>query len=174
MKKNLIAAAVLASSTLGMSAFAVDGQVNFTGEIVDVACQVTNSKANPLKVNLGKVSKSTFKAAGDVASATKFSLQLTACPDTVTSAQVKFDGTSVNGDNSVLALTQDAGVAEGVGIQLSDDSNNLLPLFENSRTYELKPNVANDLSFVARYVATEATVKAGPANSTASFTINYN
>ncbi|CAI2040268.1 fimbrial protein [Serratia fonticola] len=174
MKNNLIALAVLASSTFGMSAFAADGEVSFTGEIIDVACQVTNSVGNPLEVKLGKVSKSTFKAAGDTASATEFTLQLTACPAGINAAQVKFDGTSVNGDNSILALTQVGGVAKGVGIQLSDDSNNVLPLFTNSKAYTLKPSVTNDLKFVARYIATSATVDAGTANATASFTINYN
>lgn len=178
MKNNLIAVAVLASCAFGISnsTFAADGQVNFTGEIIDAACQVTNSPANPLEVNLGKVAKSAFTGAGSTASATKFTLQLTDCPDTVSSAQVKFDGTPVTGDNGVLALTQGVGVAEGVGIQLADDSNTVLPLFTASKSYALQSGagVVNDLDFVARYIATAATVTAGPANSTANFTINYN
>lgn len=176
MKKNLIAAAVLVSSAFGVSAFAADGQVNFTGEIIDAACQVVNSPSNPLEVNLGKVAKTAFTGAGSKAAATKFTLKLTDCPATVSKAAVKFDGTSVIGDTSVLALTVESGVATGVGIQLSDDANTVLPLYTASKQYNLTTGTGavNNLDFVARYIATSDTVTAGPANSMASFTVNYN
>ena len=45
------------------------------------------------------------------------------------SATVKFDGAADNGDNNVLQLTRETDVATGVGIQLSDISNNVLPLY---------------------------------------------
>ncbi len=175
MKKNLIAVAVLASSAFGISAFAADGQVNFTGEIIDAGCTVVNTPSNPLQVTLGSVARSAFTQAGDTAAATGFTLQLTNCPATVNTASVKFDGTAANGDNSVLALTQTAGVATGVGIQLSDASQNVLPLYTASAAYSLQSGTAvNNLDFVARYISTSNTVTAGPANSMASFTINYN
>lgn len=175
MKKNLIAIAVLASSAFTVAAFAADGQVNFTGEIIDAACQVVNTPSNPLQVNLGKVAKTAFTGTGSTASATKFTLKLTDCPTTVNTATVKFDGTSVNGDTSLLALTQESGVATGVGIQLADASNAVLPLYTASMAYPLVSGTAiNNLDFVARYIATAATVTAGPANSVASFTVNYN
>ncbi|HHQ6576282.1 TPA: fimbrial protein [Serratia fonticola] len=175
MKKNLIAVAVLASSAFGISAFAADGQVNFTGEIIDAGCTVVNTPANPLEVKLGKVARSAFTQAGDTAAATGFTLQLTNCPATVDTATVKFDGTSVNGDSSLLALTQDAGVATGVAIQLTDNTDAILPLATASKAYALQSGSAvNDLDFIARYISTSNTVTAGPANSMASFTINYN
>jgi major type 1 subunit fimbrin (pilin) len=174
MKKNIIAATLAAAALTSVSAFAADGQVNFKGEIIDSACTVVNSVASPLDVQLGKVTKSAFTQAGDKTAATKFTLQLTGCPDTVSSATVKFDGTSVNGDNSILALTQGAGVATGVGIQLSDDSNTVLPLFAASKAYSLKSTGTNSLDFVARYISTAADVTPGLANATANFSINYN
>ncbi|CAI1999561.1 fimbrial protein [Serratia fonticola] len=175
MKKNIIAATLAAAALTSVSAVAADGQVKFTGEIIDAACTVTNSPANPLSVVMGKVAKSAFAQSGDKAAATKFTLKLTDCPGTVSSATVKFDGTSVNGDNSILALTQDAGTATGVGIQLSDDSNTVLPLFTASKSYALQSgSVINNLDFVARYISTAASVTPGPANATANFSINYN
>ncbi|MFP2514729.1 fimbrial protein [Buttiauxella agrestis] len=177
MKKNLIAVAVLATSVFGVaSAMAADGQVNFTGEIIDTPCVAVNTPSNPLEVKLGKVGKTAFTGAGSTAAATKFTLQLTDCPATVSTASVKFDGTSDAGNNSVLALTQESGVATGVGIQLSDDANTVVPLFTASKAYALQTGVGvmNDLDFVARYVATSDNVTAGTANSMASFTINYN
>lgn len=175
MKKNLIAVAVLASSAFTVAAFAADGQVNFTGLILENACEVVNTPSNPLQVNLGKVNKTAFTGTGSTAAATKFTLQLTNCPASVNTASVKFDGTSVNGDTSLLALTQETDVATGVGIQLSDASNTVLPLYTASLAYPLVSGTAtNKLDFVARYISTADTVTAGPANSVASFTVNYN
>jgi major type 1 subunit fimbrin (pilin) len=72
-------------------------------------------------------------------------------------------------------LTQQSGVATGVGIQLTDSDNTVLPLFTESKAYPLQPGTTvNNLDFSARYIATSATVTAGPANSAASFTVNYN
>lgn len=175
MKKNLIAAGIAAVSILSAaSAFAADGQVNFKGEIIDSACVVANTPASPLDVTLGQVSKTAFSAAGDTAAATKFTLKLSSCPATVTKASVKFDGTAAGGDNSVLALTKDTGVATGVGIQLMDSSNTVLPLATASASYPLVSTGVNNLDFTARYVSTAATVTAGPANSVANFTVVYN
>ncbi|CNI11759.1 putative mannose-resistant/Proteus-like fimbrial protein [Yersinia aldovae] len=178
MKKNFIAVAIATASTLsGASAFAEggDGKVNFKGEIIDSACNVVNSVSSPLDVTLGKVSKTAFNGAGSTSAPTKFTLQLKDCPESVTGATVKFDGTPVATDNSLLALTTEAGVATGVGIQLSDNSDKVLPLFTSSASYPLTSGTAvNNLDFVARYVATSETITPGPANSVANFTVNYN
>ncbi|WP_431356393.1 fimbrial protein [Enterobacter mori] len=65
---------------------------------------------------MGKVQKSAFTGDGSTADATKFTMKLSACPDTLTSATVMFDGTPYSGDDTVLALTADTGAATGVGI----------------------------------------------------------
>ena len=175
MKLNLITTAFAAVIALSASnAFAAEGQVNFKGEIIDSACTVANTPAAPLDVTLGSVMKSAFSVKGDTASPTKFTLKLTNCPASVTKAAVKFDGTAVNGDSSVLALTQESGVATGVGIQLTDSSNAVLPLHTASASYPLTASGENSLDFVARYISTAAAVTAGPANAVANFSINYN
>ncbi|HHB1426192.1 TPA: fimbrial protein [Serratia odorifera] len=174
MNKNMMAMAMAVTAALGMSsASAADGQISFTGEIIDAACQVVNSVSAPLDVTLGKVSKTAFSGAGSTAAPTKFTLQLKDCPATAKSATVKFDGTAADNTNDALAVT---GGATGVGIQLTDVSQNVLPLFSQSAAYPLKSGAAevNNLDFVARYVATAATVGVGPANAVANFTINYN
>ncbi|MGL5389664.1 MAG: fimbrial protein [Serratia sp. (in: enterobacteria)] len=176
MKKNLIAAAIVSAAILSAaSVMAADGQVNFKGEIIDSACEVVNNVSSPLDVTLGQVAKTAFTGAGSTTAATKFILQLQNCPDSVTKAAVKFDGTADAGDNNVLQLTQETGVATGVGIQLSDASDAVLPLFTASTSYPLVAGTAvNSLGFVARYIATSDTVNAGPANSVASFSVIYN
>lgn len=175
MKKNLIAAIIAGTTVLSMgSAFAAGGQVNFQGEIIDAGCDIVNTPSNPLTVTLGRVAKSEFSGTGSTAAATKFVLKLVNCPVTVSNAMVKFDGTNVTGDTSVLALTPQSGVATGVGIQLSDNDNTVLPLFTASKAYPLSSTADNNLEFIARYIATAATITAGPANSTANFSVTYN
>ena len=48
-----------------LPALAADGQVNFTGNIVDAACKVTNDLSNPLNVVLGDVARTAFAGARD-------------------------------------------------------------------------------------------------------------
>ncbi|EBY1953402.1 fimbrial protein [Salmonella enterica] len=176
MKQHLLVVA-LAATTLSAAAtvFAADGQINFTGEIIDQSCKVMPDANKSLQVDLHKVARAAFTGKGSTAAATKFTLQLTDCPESVKTASVKFDGTSVQGDNKVLALTQEEGVASGVGIQLYDDASKVIPLYTSSKAYSLKSGKElNNLDFIARYIATANEVKPGVANSTASFTINYN
>lgn len=171
MKKLIIAASIIAS--VSTAAFADDGKINFIGAITDDACTVVNDMSSPLTVTLGTVSSKAFNAAGSTASPTQFTIALKDCPSTMTSAKVKFDGTADSNVNTILALTQDTGVATNVGIQLTDNKNIVVPLHTASSAYPLTAG-DNNLDFVARYYATAATVTPGPANSTSNFTIVYN
>lgn len=175
MKKNIIVATLVAAAALTTaSAFANDGQINFTGSVTDASCNVTNAATGTLDVNMGMISSSAFGVSGDTAGAKKFTLQVTGCPTTTDGGiRVSFDGTSVSGNSSVLQLTQGTGVATGVGIQLSDASQNVLPLNVASTSYPLTGGAAN-LDFVARYISTAATVTSGAANAVASFSFIYN
>jgi len=173
MKKSLLGLSLIVGIASINTANAVDGNVQFTGEIIDSACTVDTTSANQTVI-LGQVAKTAFKAAGDTAAATSFSIKLNNCPTTVTSATVKFDGTPYNGDNTVLALTAAAGNATGVGVQLSNSDGSVLPLLTASESYPLSATAANTLNFSARYIAKAAAVTTGPANAAASFTIVYN
>ncbi|HDN2513525.1 MULTISPECIES: fimbrial protein [Providencia] len=174
MKKNIIATLIATSSIFAINnAFAADGTIDFTGEITDQACELA-AGSDALKVNLGKVSKTALPSAGSTAAATKFTIKLINCPATVTTASVKFDADSYLGDDTVIKLKEEAGVATGVGIQITDDINTVVPLFTASKNYPLQQNVENNLDFRARYIAKSDTVTTGPANGTATFTINYN
>jgi len=177
MKKiSFVAKIAVATALLSTaSAYSADGKINFTGTITDVSCTVTNNVTNPLTVNLGKVASTAFSGAGSTAAATKFTIALTDCPATATSAAVKFEGTSNATNNTILALTQDGNGddATGVGIQLSDTNNNVIPLYTASAAFPLVEG-DNNLNFMARYFATSTTVQPGTANSTSDFTLIYN
>ncbi|HEJ8087119.1 TPA: fimbrial protein [Serratia liquefaciens] len=181
MKRTLLVTTLAATAFLSTPpTFAADGTINFTGSITDTACVVDATSAT-LTVNLGKIATTSFKGAGSVAPATKFTLLVKSCP-AATTAKVNFDGIPVSGNDNVLALTTGSGVATGVGVQISDKDGNPVPLRGQSGSYDLQKgdttdadkDITNKLDFTARYIATAATVGAGSADATTNFTIMYN
>lgn len=172
MTSKLTLAALFAAMSMSASVLAADGTVNFKGIITDKSCTVdTGSKDQT--VDLGKVATTAFTAKGDTAGAKSFVIKLTTCPEDVTEngATVRFDGAAKGGDPSILAL-DDASVATDVGIQIKDNANKVVKLYENSSVYTLVKG-DNNLNFTARYIATADKVGAGAANSSAQFTIIY-
>lgn len=176
MKKNLIAVAFAAVAVMSASnVFAAAGTVNFTGEILDAACKVDVASQNQTVV-LGAYNKTEFAAAGDVTAAKKFSIQLTDCPTSVTSAHIQFDGTPNSTNSDLLAIDSSvAGAATNVAINLMTADKAALPLHgDNNYRYALSSTAANNLDFYAQYKSTAAAVTAGPANSVANFSVVYN
>ncbi|ELY7488951.1 fimbrial protein [Cronobacter turicensis] len=178
MKKILLTttlAALACSSPLTWAASTGEGQINFTGEILDAACEVINSLSSPLAVDLGKVSKTAFTGVGSTTNITSFFLELKNCPETVTKASIKFGGNADTDNANVLALTGGTGAASGVGIQLVDADGTPLNLYTASADYALQTGTAtNNLEFGARYIQTGAAVTAGTANGSSTFTVTYN
>ncbi|MGL5384400.1 MAG: fimbrial protein [Serratia sp. (in: enterobacteria)] len=177
MKKNLIAVAVAVAAVAALSVSNAiaggAGQINFTGAITDDACTIVNTVSNPLDVKLGTYGSNEFKAAGDTTAKMGFKIALTDCPASAKQAAVNFDGTSDSTNAALLKLTQDSGVATGVGIQLYDDAGTEIALHTASKVYPLVTG-DNNLPFNAAYKSTAATVTAGPANGVANFSIIYN
>ncbi|QJT82425.1 fimbrial protein [Kosakonia sp. MUSA4] len=184
--KNLKTTALASFVVLALSSIssvsAADGTINFTGEITDAGCNtsVNGSSATTGDVDMGKVVKTSFKGVGSTvdgsASSTGFTIEMDDCPSTVTSVTFKFDGQNENGDDTVLALTAGANSATGVGIQLYDKDRNVIQLAKASAPYTITNTGAgstNSLPFYAKYIQTQNTVTTGPANSVATFTVNY-
>ncbi|EPF0579624.1 fimbrial protein [Shigella flexneri] len=162
MKRNIIGGAfTLASLMLAGHALAEDGVVNFVGEIVDTTCEVTSDTADQI-VPLGKVSKNAFSGVGSLASPQKFSIKLENCPATYTQAAVRFDGTG-----QAIAATC-------VGIRIFNQSDNSqVKLYNDSDYTAIDAEGKAEMKFIARYVATNATVTAGTANADSQFTVEY-
>ncbi|MBB1585009.1 fimbrial protein [Serratia sp. OS31] len=178
MKKqiiSLIMATVVSGATWVSAAQASDGSVHFTGEIIDTTCQVNEGLPNPLEVDLGKVARSSFKSTAGTTSGThSFQIKLSGCPATLNSVQIRFEGMEDPANLDLLKLSPEAGVAEGVAIELLDGfSNTPIPMRETSTT--IYPVTAGNatLNLAARYKSTVADVVAGKANATTDFTIIY-
>lgn len=79
--------------------------------------------------------------------------------------------------NGIMKLDNDPNVATGVGIQIAQGSATNPTPFSFAGNINLQPltsSVSNiNIPFQARYIQTEDTITAGPANSKAVFTVNY-
>jgi len=172
MKKVLLNTIFLVIAGVTGNAQAADGTIHFTGSISDQTCTI-DSGSQSLNVDLGNVAQAALNgAAGIKASPTRFTLLLSQCPDTVTGASVKFDGTPDQLDTTLLALDDDTDAATGVGIEIANMDGSVIPLHSASSDYTLAEG-NNELRFLARYVSTGAAVTPGKANGTSEFTINY-
>lgn len=180
MKGKLAAVAFFTATGLASSVMAQDGQVNFTGKIIEAGCKINGSVTDTQDVKLGEVVRTAFTAAGDSAATTKFSLVLTDCPTELANkpVSVKYDGTPDSVNNDYLQLTGygDATVASGVAIQLLNADGSELPLGTASKAVTIASDAAAEttLDFFARYIATDASVKSGDANGSVNFTLTYN
>lgn len=180
MKGKLAAVAFFTATGLTSSVMAQDGQVNFTGKIIEAGCTINGNVTDSQDVKLGEVSKTAFVAPGDTAATTKFSLVLTACPGDLLGkpVSVKYDGTPDTINNDYLQLTGygTPAVAKGVAIQLLNADASELPLGTASKAVTINSDAAaeTNLDFFARYIATEATVSGGDANGVVNFTLTYN
>lgn len=167
MKKlaTVIGLGLLASS---VQALAADGQIKFSGNIIDSGCTVTNSVSNPLEVNMGSYLKSAFSAAGDTTTAKPFQIQLTQCPNVA--ATLSFTGTA--NSESDLALDSTA-TATGVAIRILDSGNAKVNINQPHDLGVLNSGT-NTFDYTAQYVSTAADVTSGTANATVEFDIAYN
>lgn len=188
MKLNLITGALVLSSTIMASqVFASDGTVHFRGEVIDSTCEVT-ADTKDQSVDLGKVNRTAFAGAGSTAAPTAFHIDLEKCPDTYTKAGVRFDGTEAADGNGDLAIgdplntttpgdytgTEPAPItATGVAIRIYNKADNSqVKLYTKSAETPIVATKAS-MQFVARYIATSATVTAGTANADSQFTVEY-
>ncbi|UDI94636.1 MULTISPECIES: fimbrial protein [unclassified Pseudomonas] len=184
-----------AAFTMTSNAFAADGTINFTGEIVAASCVASAGAGSTVggsagqqivDVNLGKISMDAINGAGEgnIAAGTAINLNLD-CGNTaagLTTVKFSFDPMSGSGvdpkNNSLLKIT---GSAEGVGIGMFDDNNQLINMSGNE-TYSAPLVVEGEgkdakysaaMRMRASYVANGAELKPGTANGTLPFTLTY-
>ncbi|AOM39922.1 fimbrial protein [Xenorhabdus hominickii] len=176
MKTKLIISSLFVSSVFMSTAHAFDGQIKFTGKITATACKVDSNSANQT-VNMGTISSSAFNGLYSTSAPTRFNIKLTDCPKEYNQAQVKFDGQTDRTNSRFLALSGKNGenVAKGVAIALyEDNSTSLISIAESSHPQRLSGQKTDELSFVAKYIATAEKVEPGAGDAVANFTIIYN
>jgi len=176
-KRIVQLAASLSLAVLAQGAHAVDGTINFVGKVAPVPCTIPGTSQN-MTVLLGTIKTSDLNGAvGKLSPPTPFTIQLICDPSVAATkgATATFQG-PLDRDNK-NALQVGAGqvtgsYAEGVAVVLADSAGTRINMEKESAVYRLNGG-DNQLSFKASYISTLASVKPGPANATAQFTINY-
>lgn len=158
----------------GSTAFAADGQVNITGNILSNSCSVSVGDINKT-VNLGSVASKQFTGVGSSSGPYPFNITLEDCGPTASGVAVTFSGVANSVNNQLLATDNISGAATGVAVGILDyASEALIPINTASPIYTLTPNQTSAvLHFYARYTAVANLVTAGTANATATFQMNY-
>lgn len=183
MKKSLLAVAVVLSSGMSMSAFAIDpptivtgGTVYFDGEVVNAACAVSSDSMDQT-VYLDQVRTAAFNSTADVPAnqPENFEIKLVDCDTTVqATAAVSFTGSTVASKPSVLANTAGAGGAQGVGLVLMGPDG--APLEINTGVPSATVTLVDGTTVIplsVDYISTSTVVTPGPVASVANFNVHY-
>lgn len=172
MKLALTLLATTAAITLSSQAFAA-GQINFKGQIVNAACDITVNGSQTGEVNLGKWPTSTFPKTGAKSIPQPFTLNVSDC--LAGSYNFNFEGTADSTNPNFLKVS----TATGVGIALAQANDvtkyiniNTPPAGDSKATVTIEAGKKEaSLPLQAFYQSTMDNVTAGEANATARVTI---
>lgn len=180
MKKLILASVMTVSAVTAFSASAVDGNIQFTGTIIDTGCDInvapTHNASNTSvgSIDLKSVAKSAMGATiGQIANKTAFALTLTNCPASMTSASANFDYKASSAGNAYMANTETT--QNGVGMQLFDDNKGSQGLVRGVPSSPVSfVNNSAVLPFSVALVNTSGNgVTPGKVTSSAQYTVVY-
>ena len=170
--KSLLVALALSGLSVHC-ANAADGTLTFKGSIINSSCTLTGGNGTNIQVPLGSIPTSNFTKVTDKGPQVGFKISVTGCKPGV--YHLILDGTTVSGEQNILALDSDVDNAKGVGIEVTGIDNAPITLSKELNAEDASVTVGEDglASFLlkANYVAVANDVEAGKANATANFTI---
>jgi major type 1 subunit fimbrin (pilin) len=176
--KGLLFMATGSALLLSSQTWAYDGTINVTGNIVDGSCDISTD-TQTINVSLGSVQAASFANKGDVSNPVPFDILLKNCSSSVHEAQIMFIGKSVPNASQLLQLTQEAGVAENVGIRIRQpdwgDFTNYVSIPLNMKLVAESALEAGDntLTYSLQYEATATPVTVGTGNAVMYFDLYY-
>ncbi|MBW3512197.1 fimbrial protein [Janthinobacterium sp. NKUCC06_STL] len=174
--------AVLLSAVVAQSAFASDGTINFTGELLDSTCTVNvNGAVGPAaaSVTLPKVSAKQLSTDKATAGQTAFNITLSACAGTSTSAAAYFE--SGAGVDQVTGYVKNTGAAKQVALQLVDLTSDTVikagDIGQTTSTSKIKKNTTGTtpttvLPYAVQYIST-GVATAGTVIGAVTYSITY-
>ncbi|WP_025095314.1 fimbrial protein [Acinetobacter soli] len=175
MKSTIALLATVATLTISTQSFADAGTINFKGNVVAAACDVTVNGTASADVTLGNWPTSTFKNTGDKSSPQPFTLSVNNC--NAGTYQFAFIGTADTANTNLFKVSNATGV--GIGLASADGSTevNINTTASSASNASLTTTgstagaATGTLNLQAFYQATGATVAAGAANATARVTL---
>ncbi|MDC9603571.1 fimbrial protein [Xenorhabdus griffiniae] len=175
---SFIAAILVSVSSVSYAAFPVTtGSVKFHGDIIESTC---DSDVSGNTVNMGTYHMSDIGKKGSEITGSKkpFSIKLTGCPVTTTPLimEVTLSGNTPDStDNRLLALDGSSGTAAaGIGIGIYNNAGVLIDLSSSSKLPGVTIDKADmEIPLQVAYVSNGQSVRAGKADATLNFNINY-
>lgn len=173
--KSLLSTALAA--TIGAiafvpSAFAAtnSGTININGKVVADSCAITvNGSGNT--VTLPTVTTSQFTTAGQARGPQNFTLNLSGCDNSATSAQLSFKTGTANATDGNLT---NGGSATGVEVQLLAGASVINTNTDANAPLVTLSSGAGSTSMTAQYYSSAAAVGAGSVTAAATVTFSYN
>ncbi|WP_261373949.1 fimbrial protein [Yersinia aldovae] len=147
--------------------------------ILDAASGIVNKNGCTLDTpnlnfNLGEHQQNTFKGIGNTGQEITQPIILSCNPKTKYSLKVNDTSTGVPG---VIKLTQEPGVATGIGVQLLAGKNRVPVVLGSAQEMGTSMAGSKDseqtIDITARYYQTDTTITPGKANASATFTVTY-
>jgi len=173
--KSLVCMTIILMSGAFLSpySFSENTTLNVTGNIVASSCVIDDEVQ---KVKIGSFTAKNFPTVGSTSAFKAMNINLSKCYAKLKNVQVKFSGTIDNDNPTLLAITDNGGgatLATGVGVELLDNSMNILPFNATKPlNYELD-GASNTLSFLLRYKSTKVPVTPGEASAIMYFDLIY-
>lgn len=180
MIRKALALAVLVAATGSQFANASDGTINFNGALTAQTCTIAvNGVVTPTvaTVTLPTVSTSKLASAAQVEGATGFTIQLTKCSGTATTAASMFEpGSTVDANSGNLKNT--TGTATNVQLQLVDAANSS-PIKAGAGTQKattsrnaIDGTGAATMNYAVQYYATGVSTP-GSVVSSVTYSVDY-
>ncbi|HGH4644309.1 TPA: fimbrial protein [Enterobacter roggenkampii] len=182
---SLLAASIMATLSLPVSAASDSGTVNFAGKIVADTCEINvdGSGTNASTVTFPDTYPSDFGADGTVGTSKAFKIEVKKCDPLVAKLNLKFSGTTT--DAAYKRLKNDlsgAGNATNVGIIVSNDNGSKGDVVFDGSVPDAGTDVANDatgaaasvFNYTAKVIQVGDTAPtAGHYSSSATFEVVY-
>ncbi|MCY1700937.1 fimbrial protein [Lelliottia sp. SL45] len=157
------------------NARAADSTITISGYVRDNACEVA-TESKDFTVDLMNNAAKQLHTPGATTPLVPFRIVLSPCGSLATAVKVGFVGIADSINADLLKLDGGVSAAAGMGVQILDGQQTVLPLNATSSTIQwttLTPGQTNTLNFYARLMATQVPVTAGHVNATATFTLEF-
>jgi len=174
IKKALYISTLLISLVLSNSAFA-DNMITVSGLVKDNSCTIDGDSTN-LTVHLMENNAKQFRVLGASSPAVPFHITLSSCGSAVKAVKVGYSGIADDINPALLKLDDGVLAAAGLGIQLLNGQQEMIPLNAASNDIPWTGLIASQthtLSFYARLIATRIPITAGHVNATTTLMLEF-
>ena len=145
--------------------------INLMGNVTEYTCGVSSSNLQK-EIKLGTVLVKQLSTVGNQSTPVPIRFEMTNCPPSGT-LTMSFNGVNDPVNADFLAISNVSNKAENVAIEIRDQDKKRLALGKKSQPFIADSSGKALAIFYANYITTQSSAKAGIANATATFSIEY-